>query len=391
MPHFPCSVLEKVIQDAFEIHRLAEEEEEEEEETGKEEQEVEEEEEEEEAEEEEEEGEEEEVEEAEEEETEEEEAEEEEEEWETTDSDAVSSTLVASLKVTFPSSCPSPPSTLSPHPLLWGSLDEVEAAIFGMLSIFQSYQSSYSLTSCGDLDENYGSPEEESSNTLKLTDNDSSRQNLKKRKVTELVNLMLLKYRMKEPIKEVEMLGVVTEDYKKQFPVILREALKCLEMIFGIVTKENDPVNSSFVLTNALNLTYDDNNHRLPRNGFLLVILGVIFVEGNCASEESVWEFLNGMGIYDGKEHFIYGEPREFLTRHLVQQNYLKYRQLPESCPPRYMFLWGPRAYSETTKMEVLEFLAKFTGRDPISFSFLYHEALRDEEKRARARKDPMD
>jgi hypothetical protein len=26
----------------------------------------------------------------------------------------------------------------------------------------------------------------------------------------------------------------------------------------------------------------------MPRNGFLIVILGFIFIEGNCASEESV-------------------------------------------------------------------------------------------------------
>ncbi|CAO2621806.1 Melanoma-associated antigen 11 [Lemmus lemmus] len=260
-----------------------------------------------------------------------------------------------------------------------------------MLRILQSYQSTYSFTLYSNLDEEYGSPEEESLNTSKLTDDVSAWQNLKKRKVTELVNLLLLKYRMKEPIQEVEMLGVVTEDHKNIFPAIFEEAAKCLEMIFGIDIKEDDPVSSSYVLTNTLNLTYDDYNKQLPRNAFLIVILGVIFLEGNCASEESMWEFLNRLGIYDGKEHFIYGEPREFLTRDLVQQNYLKYVQVSESYPPRYVFLWGPRAHSETTKMKVLEFLTKFTRREPMYFSSLYNKALRDEEERAPARKGPME
>lgn len=197
---------------------------------------------------------------------------------------------------------------------------------------------------------------------------------------------MILKYRIKEPINKVEMLRVVTEVFENEFPIIFEEASKCLEMIFGIDIKEGDAVSSSYVLTNSLGLTYDDvktDSQRLPRNGFLIVILGVIFIEGNCASEESMWEFLNMMGIYDGKEHFIYGEPREFLTGDLVYQNYLIYQQVPESYPPRYQFLWGPRAYSETTKMKVLEFLAKLTSRAPTYFSSLYSEAFRDEEGRA--------
>ncbi|OBS69386.1 hypothetical protein A6R68_02082 [Neotoma lepida] len=398
MPYFPHFSLEKLFQDAFEIYRLAEEEEEmeeEEEEEGEEEEMEEEEEEEGEEEEmeeeEEEEGEEEEDEEAEEEDEEAEEEEEEEEEWEATDSDTISSTLSASLKIILPRFCPSPPSTLSSCSLFGGSPDETEGSVSWMLSLFQSYQSSYSFTSCSNLDEESSSPEEERLTILKLTDDDATWQKLKKQKLSELVNLLLLKYRMKEPIEEVEMLRTVTQDYRKQFPVIFEGASKCLEMVFGIEIKENDPISSSYVLTNALNITYDDNNRGLPRNGFLIVILGVIFIEGNCATEESVWEFLNAMGIYDGEEHFIYGEPREFLTRDLVQQNYLRYRQVPKSHPPRYVFLWGPRAYSETTKMKVLEFLTKFTRRDPIYFSSLYSKALRDEEERAQARKGPVD
>ncbi|XP_038171817.1 melanoma-associated antigen B4-like [Arvicola amphibius] len=432
MPYYPHFSLWKVFQDAFEIYRLAEKEEDEEEEEeeeeemeeeeekeeeeeeeemeeeeGKEEDEEEEEEEEEEMEEEEEKEEDEEEEEEEEEELEEEEEKKEEEEKEemeedekeeeedeakeagaATYSDSVLSTLSASLRFTLPSFCASPPSASSSCPPFWSSPDETEESVTRMLSISQSYRSSSSFTSYINLDEEYGSPEEESLNTSKLTDNVSAWQNLKKRKVTELVNLLLLKYRMKEPIQEVEMLGVVNEDHKKQFPAIFEEAAKCLEMIFGIDIKEDDPVSSSYILTNTLNLTYDDYNKRLPRNAFLIVILGVIFIEGDCASEESMWEFLNMIGIYDGKEHFIYGEPREFLTRDLVQQNYLKYMQVPESYPPRYVFLWGPRAYAETTKMKALEFLTKFTRREPMYFSSLYNEALRDEGSRNRPMED---
>lgn len=64
---------------------------------------------------------------------------------------------------------------------------------------------------------------------------------------------------------------------------------------------------------------------------------------------------------------------------------------VPNSDPSRYEFLWGPRSYAETSKLKVLEFLAKIKGIDPISFSDWYEEALRDEEERAGTRNNSMD
>ncbi|OBS57597.1 hypothetical protein A6R68_11278, partial [Neotoma lepida] len=110
-------------------------------------------------------------------------------------------------------------------------------------------------------------------------------------------------------------------------------------------------------------------------------------MEENCASDESIWKFLNMMGVYDGEGYFIYGDPTKLLTSAFMEQNYLEYQQVPDSEPPCYVFQWGPRAYAETTKMEVLEFLAKVTGRDPISFSILHEEAFRDDGERGSHRK----
>ena len=95
---------------------------------------------------------------------------------------------------------------------------------------------------------------------------------------------------------------------------------------------------------------------------------------------------LSVMGVYAGREHFIYGEPRKLITEDWVKEEYLKYRQVANSDPPRYEFLWGPRAHAETSKMRVLEFLAKIHNTVPTAFPFYYEEALRDEEERAQAR-----
>nr|XP_058907232.1 melanoma-associated antigen 10-like [Kogia breviceps] len=209
----------------------------------------------------------------------------------------------------------------------------------------------------------------------------SSLRELLDEKVADLLRFMVLKYRLKEPFTKAEMLKVVI---KNQFPVIFRKASKYLEVISGLDVKEVDPKIHSYVLVSSLDLTHDDmhsDDQSMPKNGLLVIILGVIFIEGNCAPEENIWDFLNMIGVYAGRKHFIYGEPRKLITRDWVQENYLEYRQVPNSHPPRYEFLWGPRAYAETSKLKVLEFLAKIKGTDPISFSYWYEEALRDDKE----------
>uniref|UniRef100_A0A8C8ZTG3 MAGE domain-containing protein n=1 Tax=Prolemur simus TaxID=1328070 RepID=A0A8C8ZTG3_PROSS len=123
-----------------------------------------------------------------------------------------------------------------------------------------------------------------------------------------------------------------------------------------------------------------------PKTGLLILILGAIFMKGNCATEEQVWEVLSVMWLHSGRKHFVFGEPREFITKELVKEKYLEYHQVPNSDPTQYEFLWGPRAHAETRKMKLLDFLAKIHGTHPSSFPSQYAEALRDEAERAQAR-----
>ncbi|XP_049728053.1 melanoma-associated antigen 10-like [Elephas maximus indicus] len=207
-------------------------------------------------------------------------------------------------------------------------------------------------------------------------------------KVADLVQFLLLKYQTKELTTKAEMLTTVIKEYQDHFPVIFREASECMQLVFGIDMKEVDPTSHSYVLVNTLGLTYDgmlSGDQGVPKTGILILILSIIFLEGNCAPEEKIWEALSVMGVYVGREHFIYGEPQKLITDDWVQEKYLEYRQVPDSSPARYEFLWGPRAHAETSKMKVLEFLAKVNGSDPRSFPFWYEEALRDAEERAQA------
>ncbi|XP_008562937.1 PREDICTED: melanoma-associated antigen B10-like [Galeopterus variegatus] len=208
-------------------------------------------------------------------------------------------------------------------------------------------------------------------------------------KAPMLVCYLLNKYQNKEPITKADMLRNVIQMDKKHFPETLKRASKDLELLFGLDLKEVDHNRNLYVLINKLKLSCDakvNDNTGLPKTGLLMTVLAVIFSRGNYATEKYVWEVLNMMGVYDGQEHFICGEPRKLLTVDWVKEQYLEYRQVPNRDPPRYQFLWGPRAYDETSKMKVLEFWAKIHQTVPSDFPNLYAEALRDEEQRARAR-----
>ena len=203
-----------------------------------------------------------------------------------------------------------------------------------------------------------------------------------------LVNFLLDKCKMKEPIRRLDMRKLFHKRYKTRFPEILRRAAKCMELSFGLELKEGKPNGYSYTLVSKIGLISDEvlsSSCEVLKNGLLMPLLNVIYLNGNRASEADVWEFLNVLGIYDGKQHVIFGDPRKLITEEWVQQNYLVYHQIPDSDPLSYEFLWGSRAYAETRKMKVLEFLAKIKSTIPSAFPLHYAVAL-GEEKRSRGR-----
>ncbi|XP_004631467.1 melanoma-associated antigen B2-like [Octodon degus] len=215
-----------------------------------------------------------------------------------------------------------------------------------------------------------------------------SEKELLMKKAGMLIHYLLYKYQMKEKAVKAEMVKILHKRFRPQFPEILRVTIVWAELLFGLELKEVKRGGGCYTLVKKLN----DSNFvgsisglDIPMNGLLMPLLGVIFLKGNSASEEEIWEFLNMMAIYDTKEHIIFGEPRKFITKDLVQKKYLVYRQVLLSDPPRYEFLWGPRAHSEISKMKVLEFLAKVNETVPTAFPCHYAEALREEEVRAQA------
>ncbi|XP_043315954.1 melanoma-associated antigen B16-like [Cervus elaphus] len=207
--------------------------------------------------------------------------------------------------------------------------------------------------------------------------------------VALLVNFLLLKYQMKQPVTKADMMNVAIYKCEVHFPEILRRASECMGMLFGLDLKEVDPTNHCYVLFIKLGLTYDGMMHGeagVPKTGILILILGVIFMKGNCATEDEVWEVLNVTRMCSRRKYFFFGELKQLITEDFVREGYLEFRQVASEGPVQSVFLWGPRAHAETTKMKILEFLAKVNGTDPSYFPFKYEEALQDENAKAQAR-----
>ncbi|XP_036295983.1 melanoma-associated antigen B17-like [Pipistrellus kuhlii] len=212
-------------------------------------------------------------------------------------------------------------------------------------------------------------------------------------KRTEDLELFLLsKYKLKQPIMKKDMLHIVGKDYQDRFCEMLKKASDRMEILFALYINEVDSKNNSYALVSKLKLP---NNGRVrpgkgfPKTGFLMHILSLIFMHGNCVSEEFIWKDLRGKKVYPGRKHYMFGDPKKLLTD-FVRLKYLECHQVPHSDPQRSEFLWGPKAHLETSKMEVLEFFAKVNGTHPRAYPRFYEEALREKEERARAREAAM-
>ncbi|XP_054328187.1 melanoma-associated antigen B6B [Pongo pygmaeus] len=207
-----------------------------------------------------------------------------------------------------------------------------------------------------------------------------------KRKVSKMVQFLQEKFEKKESILKADMLKRLSRQYKPCFPEILKRTSERLVVVFGVELKETDSSGESYTLVSKLGLSSEGSlsgDNALPKSGLLMSLLGLIFMRGNRATEEEVWEFLGMLGIYDGILHSIYGDARKIITEDLVQDKYVVYQQVRNSDPPCYEFLWGPRAYAETTKMRVLRVLAEINNTSPGLYPHLYEDALIDEVERA--------
>nr|XP_044995896.1 melanoma-associated antigen B4-like [Jaculus jaculus] len=182
-------------------------------------------------------------------------------------------------------------------------------------------------------------------------------------KTKKLMDCMLSKYKMNEPLMRREMMKVINKRFKQQFPEVLESACHLLDAGFCLELEEVQPKDKSFNLVSKLHFNDDGSDHshlRISTMGILIPILSFIYLNEHCAPEEKIWLLLNQLGICDGIPHIILGDARKVITHDLVQEKYLEYQHVPHSDPPTYEFLWGSQAFTAKCMKKVLDFVDKY-------------------------------
>uniref|UniRef100_G1TPS0 MAGE domain-containing protein n=2 Tax=Oryctolagus cuniculus TaxID=9986 RepID=G1TPS0_RABIT len=194
-----------------------------------------------------------------------------------------------------------------------------------------------------------------------------------------LVQFLLVKDQAKVPIQRSEMVKVIIREYKNECLDIINCANNKLECAFGYHLKEADTKIHSYIVINKLECPQGDEMACYldrPQLGLLMVVLSLIFMKGNCVREDLIFNFLFRLGLDVRETNGLFGNMRKLITEVFVRHKYLEYRRIPCTEPAEYEFLWGPRAFLETSKMLILRFLAKLHRKEPQCWPFHYLEAL---------------
>ncbi|XP_008771532.1 melanoma-associated antigen B4-like [Rattus norvegicus] len=152
--------------------------------------------------------------------------------------------------------------------------------------------------------------------TLSPTSNSSS--TVRDEIAVSLVQFMLQKYSMRQPITKEEILKHVILQKEDDFPEILKKASEVMVLAFGSDIKETDATKQRYALVSIIRPNGDEilNGETIqPRSGILMILLCLIFMNGNCANEDYIWEVLSVMGLYSGVNHRIYGNVKKLITK----------------------------------------------------------------------------
>ncbi|XP_052027091.1 melanoma-associated antigen 10-like [Apodemus sylvaticus] len=111
-------------------------------------------------------------------------------------------------------------------------------------------------------------------------------------KATDLVQFLLLKYKMKELTNKAEVVEKIIKDDEQYYSRIFNEAAEGLKLVFGIDVIEVDPVVHTYALVTALGITYNGmltDIQDMPKTSLLIIALGIICMHDHRVHEDVIW------------------------------------------------------------------------------------------------------
>lgn len=187
------------------------------------------------------------------------------------------------------------------------------------------------------------------------------------RRAHELVYLMLIREQSKTPIKRPDIMKHVMKEHKTSLVSVIKAANEKLESTFGMkITEIGEGSKKAYILTNKLDKLLVPG-HDESKRALLTIILTLIFMSGNVMQDGLFWHSLRKLGIEPGMKHSEFGDVKKVIMNEFSRQMYLDITRTPGSDPPQYTFKWGPRAYQEVTKLNLLEFVNEIYGKSDVT------------------------
>ncbi|KAL3853175.1 hypothetical protein ACJMK2_016740 [Sinanodonta woodiana] len=207
------------------------------------------------------------------------------------------------------------------------------------------------------------------------------------RKTNDLVQYLLIMDQKKIPIKKQDINKHVLKDVSKAFPIIFEKATERLSKIFGVeVVELQDKLKGSYILVNKLDVGEHNPAEIWPdeenaKTGLLMVLLSLIFMNGNVMEDTQMWHTLKKFGIEQDHHHEVFGDVKKLITQEFVRQGYIEIVRQTNTDPPVNEFKWGQRAKHETTKRKVLTFVCQIYNNDmePRQWTLQWQDVLRSE------------
>jgi len=184
--------------------------------------------------------------------------------------------------------------------------------------------------------------------------------------VNNLVRYFIIRAPNHSTFKRQELKKNVLPKSGQNFQEILNRAVNILREVYGynvlvVDAKQNSA--KSYVVSNILPHVSDPTEvlgpDELPDdvNSILtMLILAHIFMSDDSVNENSLYNFLQSLGIDVERRHKIFGSVKEHITT-LKNKKYINMETDPLS--KKISFSWGDRAEREISKHEMLKFVCK--------------------------------
>ncbi|XP_033746746.1 non-structural maintenance of chromosomes element 3 homolog isoform X2 [Pecten maximus] len=210
----------------------------------------------------------------------------------------------------------------------------------------------------------------------------------------DLVQYLLIMDQKKLPIKKLDINKHILKENRGAFPVLMKKAGDALLEVFGIeLVQLEDRLKGTYILVNRVDTDTEDleNQDRQTgqeftpvewpeeddaKTGLLMVILSLIFMNGQVMLDSYMWHTLKKLGIDTDFNHEVFGDAKKLITQEFYRQGYVEYTRQQNSDPPVFEFRWGQRAKQEISRKNCLDFVSQLYGREPEKWTSQYQAVL---------------